>query len=115
MKKLLVTICAAALTAILPEAALHAQNCNKLSDKELEKKLLYTMDTCHVTAMSVVLVKGDKMIYTNALGVKDRSAGEPVGINDIYRIASISKSFSAAAIMQLVDEGKISLEVDVND
>jgi len=116
MKRIVLIICAIALTLSLPSAELSAKKPH-MSGKErrLEKKLLNSMDTCHITAMSVVLVKGDSIIFQKALGVKDIESDEPVGIDDIYRIASISKSFSAAAIVQLVDEGKISLDDDVSD
>lgn len=100
---------------LFPSAESRAQGSKTLSDSQIETAIKKSMDTCHVTAMSVVLVKGDKIIYQNALGLKNRETKEKVEIDDIYRIASISKSFSAAAIMQLVEEGKISLEDDVND
>lgn len=95
--------------------SVRAAGSKTLSDSQIEKKLKQCMDSTHVTAMSIVLVKGDRIIYQNALGLKDRSTGEEVEIDDIYRIASISKSFSAAAIMQLVEEGRISLDDDVSD
>lgn len=113
MRKI-VTISAVLLT-LLSCGVAWAQGSKTLTDSQIEKKLRQSMDSCHVTAMSVVLVKGDKIIYQKALGLKDRQTKEEVEIDDIYRIASISKSFSAAAIMQLVEEGKISLDDDVSD
>lgn len=83
-------------------------------EQEIEKQLLQYMDECHTAGMSVVLVKGDKVIYQNALGYKDLDTKEPLEIDDIFRIASISKSFSAASVLQLQEAGKIDLDDDVN-
>ena len=85
------------------------------SDREIERELQYIMDENEVSAMSIALVKGNETIYSNALGFKDREKKQKVGIGDIYRIASVSKSFTGAAVMQLVEKGLVSLDSDVKD
>lgn len=87
----------------------------KQPETEIEKAIKSYMEDCHTKALSVVLVKGDSILYQGAFGYKDEEGKVPVEINDFYRIASISKSFSGASILQLVDEGKISLSDDIND
>ena len=62
--------------------------------------------------LSVAVVKKGKIIYNNSLGLKDIAANTPLTNKDIFRIASISKSFSATAIMQLAEAGKLSLDDD---
>ena len=73
------------------------------------------MEEHDVTAMNIAVVKGDEVIYSNALGLKNRETGEAVAIDDLFRIASISKSFSGVSTMQLVEAGKLSLDDDVSD
>lgn len=90
-------------------------NAKKLSEAQIKEKIEGYMEECMTNGLSVVMVKGDKVVYQNAFGWKDKEAGIPLDINDIFRIASISKSFSGVSIMQLVEAGKISLEDDVND
>ena len=85
-----------------------------LTNKQIEQKILGYMEECRTPGMSVVLMKGNEVVYQNAFGYRDVETKEPIDINDIYRIASISKSFSGVAIMQLVEAGKINLEDDVN-
>ena len=80
----------------------------------LEAKIRGLMDENRVAGMAVVLVKGDKVVYQQAFGYRDKDTREPLDINDIFRIASISKSFSGVSIMQLVEAGKMSLDDDVN-
>ncbi len=61
------------------------------------------------------VVKKGKIIYTHAFGMKNIEKQQPLGENDIFRIASISKSFSATAIMQLAEAKKLSLDDDVSN
>jgi CubicO group peptidase (beta-lactamase class C family) len=68
-----------------------------------------------VAGLSVAVVKNNKIIYTHSFGKKNLETGEPLSNENIFRIASISKSFSATSIMQLVEAGKISLDEDVSN
>lgn len=68
-----------------------------------------------VTGLSTVVVKKGKVVYTCSFGNKDIAANIPLTNTDIFRIASISKSFSATSIMQLVEAGKLSLDDDISD
>ena len=81
---------------------------------QIEDKIRGYMDENRVVGMAVVMVKGDKPVYQKAFGYRDKETREPLDINDIFRIASISKSFSGMAVMQLVEAGKMSLDDDVN-
>ena len=65
--------------------------------------------------IAAVVIKDGKMLYENRFGYKDLEAKTPIKKTDIFRIASISKSFVATSIMQLVEAGKISLDNDVSD
>ncbi|TKC56157.1 beta-lactamase family protein [Pedobacter hiemivivus] len=62
--------------------------------------------------VSVAVVKKGALIYTHSFGLKDVESNIPLTNDNIFRIASISKSFSATAIMQLVEAGKLSLDDD---
>ena len=77
-----------------------------------ETEIKEMMKELDVVGLSVAVVKKGKIIYNNAFGLKDVAANEPLANNHIFRIASISKSFSATAIMQLMDAGKLSLDDD---
>ena len=65
-----------------------------------------------VVGFSVAVVKNNKIIYTKSFGMQDIEKNIPLTDNAIFRIASISKSFTATSIMQLVEAGKISLDDD---
>ncbi|RYY68851.1 MAG: class A beta-lactamase-related serine hydrolase [Chitinophagaceae bacterium] len=67
-----------------------------------------------VMGLSVAVVKDGKMIYSNAFGLKNAARNEKLSTTDIFRIASISKSFVATSIMQLVEKKKLRLDDDVS-
>jgi CubicO group peptidase (beta-lactamase class C family) len=62
----------------------------------------------------VAVVKKNKIIYTQSFGQKNMEQNVPLTDDCIFRIASISKSFSATSIMQLVEANKLSLNDDVS-
>lgn len=72
------------------------------------------MQESNVVGISVAVVKNHKVVYTHSFGLKDIDTKEPLTDDCIFRIASISKSFSATSIMQLTEAKKLSLDDDVS-
>lgn len=68
-----------------------------------------------VAGLAVAVVKDGKIIYTNSFGYKNIEDSVPLKDEHIFRIASISKSFSATSIMQLAEQKKLSLDDDMSD
>ncbi len=64
---------------------------------------------------AVVVVKDHDVIYNQSFGLKNVETGEALENGDVFRIASISKSFVTTGIMQLVEAGNLSLDDDVGD
>jgi CubicO group peptidase (beta-lactamase class C family) len=73
------------------------------------------MQESPVMGMSVAVVKNNKIVYNQSFGLKDAETNTPLSNENIFRIASISKSFSATAVMQLVEAKKLSLDQDVSE
>jgi len=61
-------------------------------------------------SLSAGLMENNKIIWTNYTGTADLENNVPVTKNSLNRIASISKSITAVAVMQLVEQGKINLD-----
>jgi CubicO group peptidase (beta-lactamase class C family) len=61
-----------------------------------------------IPGSAIVIVKGDKVVYMNCLGVKNLASGEPVSPNTLFEIGSCSKAFTATNIAQLVSNGTLS-------
>jgi CubicO group peptidase (beta-lactamase class C family) len=58
----------------------------------------------------VRVTKGDRIVYENAFGWADRALAVPNTSHTKFQIASLSKPFTATAILMLVQEGKLGLE-----
>lgn len=80
-----------------------------------ESELKKITDKYEAVGLAIVVVKNGKPVYEKAFGYKDLETKAPLTTNDLFRIASISKSFSSTAIMQLVEKGKVSLDDDISD
>ncbi|HLI63070.1 MAG TPA: serine hydrolase [Terriglobales bacterium] len=64
----------------------------------------------------VVVVKDGNVLFAKGYGYSDVKSRKPVTVNDtLFRPGSISKTFTWTAVMQLVEQGKIDLNRDVND
>ncbi len=68
-----------------------------------------------VVGLSVAVVKKGKLVYTHSFGQKNVETSAPLTDDCLFRIASISKSFSATSIMQLIEAKKLSLDDDISD
>ncbi|MDQ0639661.1 CubicO group peptidase (beta-lactamase class C family) [Pedobacter sp. W3I1] len=88
---------------------------SKAQNEKAETDFKQIMEKFSAVGAAVAVVKDGKIIYTHAFGLKDLENKTPLTNQDIFRIASISKSFSATSIMQLVEAGKISLNDDFGD
>lgn len=68
--------------------------------------------------LAVAVVKNNRIVYSETFGYNpdpsDPTKGVPIQPDDIFYIASVSKTFVGTAIMQLVEKGRLSLEDDVN-
>lgn len=64
---------------------------------------------------SVLVAKGDQVIFSKGYGDAAIEYGIPVRPETKFRIGSITKQFTAMAVMQLVEEGKIDLENSIVD
>ena len=83
--------------------------------EKAEAAIQSIMQSNPVVGLSVAVVKNNKVIYNHSFGFKDVEKQLPLQNDNIFRIASISKSFTTTAIMQLVAEKKISLDQDVSE
>lgn len=66
-----------------------------------------------VPGASLAMTDQGRLVYARGFGYSDVGKREPVQPESLFRIASISKPITAVAIMQLVDQGKLSLEQNV--
>lgn len=75
--------------------------------------LFNSMYTNEEPGVAVMILKADKVIYQNSLGIANMENSTHIDENTFFNIASVSKQFSAVAIMKLAQEGKLSLDDSV--
>lgn len=64
----------------------------------------------HIPGMVYGVVQDGRLVHVKGLGVQDLDARRPVTPDSLFRIASMTKAFTALAILQLRDEGKLRLD-----
>src|SRR5512141_299574 len=81
----------------------------------IDKLLKHEMDENHIAGAAVAVVKDGKLFFTKGYGYADLENKIPVDPEQtIFRIGSVSKTFTWTAVMQLVEQGKLDLDADVN-
>ena len=61
-------------------------------------------------SVSACVFRGDEIVWERVIGVADIDARHDATADHVYRIGSITKTFTAVLIMQLVNEGRIALD-----
>jgi CubicO group peptidase (beta-lactamase class C family) len=81
----------------------------------LDGYLPYALARGDIAGAVVVIVKDGQILTQRAYGFADVAARQPVDpANTLFRPGSTSKLFTWTAVMQLVEQGKIDLDADVN-
>jgi len=62
------------------------------------------------TGFAVGIVLEGELVYARGFGVRDVVSATPVDSNTVFRIASMTKSFTALSVMKLRDEGRVMLD-----
>ncbi|BAZ45447.1 beta-lactamase [Chondrocystis sp. NIES-4102] len=103
------------------QGALAQSNPDQISieAKELENFLdqyfQEEMEQMHIPGAAIAIVKDGKTLLTKGYGYADLEKKIPVTADKtLFRVGSVSKLFTATAMMQLVDRGLINLEDNVN-
>lgn len=76
---------------------------------KLESYIIETMREAKTPGLSIAIVADDRMAYSKGFGFRDIASGLPVTPRTLFGIGSVTKSFTALAMMQLVEKGKVSL------
>jgi len=63
-----------------------------------------------VPGAALAVTRNGRLVYARGFGYADRETKSPVHPNSLFRIASVSKPLTAAAVLQLVERGKLRLE-----
>ncbi len=78
--------------------------------EQVERTIHEIMGRYDLAGLAVGIVLGKQIVYAKGFGVSNIETREPVTPATLFHLASISKTFVATAIMQLVEQGKLALD-----
>lgn len=86
-----------------------------LSHRKTSDKILEPYVVTDGPGGAVMVLRQDSVLYTRVFGKADGESGTPITLSTNFRLASVTKQFTAMAIMILVERGKVSLEQTLTD
>jgi CubicO group peptidase (beta-lactamase class C family) len=82
--------------------------------KRLDTVLKEHVDQKRIAGVVVLVLRDGKPVYERALGWSDKEAGRPMKVDSIFRIASQTKALTSAAILLLMEEGRLTPSMPVS-
>src|SRR5437870_12494214 len=101
-------VCAQAAAAASP-AAFSAERLARI-----DHVLQQYVDEGRIAGAVALVLRDGKPLYERAVGWRDKEAGRRMTTDTIFRIASQSKAITSAAVLSLVEEGKLAINGPVS-
>src|SRR5258708_22100198 len=80
---------------------------------QVEQALRKKRDAQEIPGVVAMAATGKEVIYQGAFGKRDLAKDDAMTLDSVFWIASMTKAITAAAAMQLVEQGKLSLEAPI--
>jgi CubicO group peptidase (beta-lactamase class C family) len=105
-----------AVSILLSVASSHAsQPTAEQLAQRIDQTVAEVMATYAVPGVAIAIVEGEQVIFANTYGVQEFGQATPITSDSLFKIASVSKNFTTAALAVLIDEGKLSWDDRVID
>ena len=104
MQKLILILMAtlgACLMSLGEQVKVHSDKIDSYIQREMERR--------QIPGLSLAVLKQGKVLKAKGYGLADIELNVPATPDTVYQLASITKSFTATAVMQLVEDGKLAL------
>ncbi len=82
---------------------------------EFSRQIAADVETDDLGGITAGVVVGRDLVWARGFGWADRERGIPAGVNTIYRVGSISKSFTAVVLLELWQQGVVDLDAPVRE
>ena len=83
-------------------------------DRKLSEKIVATLKQSGAASVSIAVVKDGELVFAKAFGMANIAGNRAADVNTRYAVGSISKQFTATAILLLAEQGKLSLDDKVS-
>src|SRR5688572_27545283 len=84
------------------------------SIEEFESRLEALRSADHIAGISAVIASGQQIVWSQGFGDADIAGSRRAEAATVYHLASLTKTYASTVILQLVEEGKISLNDPVS-
>ena len=84
------------------------------NDGEIDRFIEQRMSEAGIAGLGAAIIVHKKVVWMKGYGFADRARAVPFTPDTVMNIGSISKTFTGAALMHAVQEGKLSLDEDIN-
>jgi CubicO group peptidase (beta-lactamase class C family) len=81
---------------------------------EIECRLEALRKELRIPGLSAAVAKDGAVIWSRGFGFADRERGIRADAGSIYQLASVTKPYAAAVVLQLVEEGRLDLDAPVS-
>lgn len=111
MKNLIAT----ALLLLAPIAGVAQQPLDSAAIAHVADSVAAEVLKSPVAGIAIAVAHGEDVVFRRAYGLADVEAREPLTLEDPHQIGSLTKQFTAAAVMQLVEQGRIGLDDPIQE
>ncbi len=109
------------LVSILPLFLVLLGNPSSASDTTDDFALFVTgicsdaVESGKTVGLSVGVAQADSILFVDGFGLADAELNVPATTDTVYRIGSVTKEFTAAAILLLVEDGRVDLDAPISE
>jgi CubicO group peptidase (beta-lactamase class C family) len=82
---------------------------------EMKARVARILNQWPTVGLAVGVIRDGRLAFFEGHGLADIASNTPVTEDTIFRIASVTKTFTAIAVMQLVEQGLVDLDAPAND
>ncbi len=100
-------LCLVLIAAVFPAQA------QQVNFKDVDSVVTDLMKLYNVPGVALAVVQDGKVTYTKGYGVRSTETNAPVTEGTLFGIGSVTKSFTALDVMQLVEQGKLDLDMPI--
>ena len=86
-----------------------------IDDLDLQATIAQVLDRWPSAGLAVAVIRNGELAWFHGHGLADIPARTPITEDTVFRIASITKTFTAIAVMQLWEQGLVDLDAPAND
>lgn len=86
----------------------------RIDFRELEATLAAELAEKNGVGAAIALVKGNEIVFAKGFGLASVETGTPVTPDTLFQTGSVTKPFTAAMVLSMVDEGRVRLDRPIN-